>query len=119
MPQGRTKALLTIRGRQKGCVWNSSHRIRQKSDLSIATAIIQRIVETGKNNGPGLNSSRCHHERSGRGNEPFRIDLVSAWATNDQNVICFRTRLITGNPGSLCVGKYREHMRRSLGLKIC
>ena len=25
----------------------------------------------------------------------------------------------TGNPGSLCVGKYREHMRRSLGLKIC
>ena len=26
---------------------------------------------------------------------------------------------ITGNPGSLCVGKYREHMRRSLGLKIC
>ena len=53
MPQGRTKALLTIRGRRKGCVWNSSHRIRQKSDLSIATAIIQRIVETGKNNGPG------------------------------------------------------------------
>ena len=25
----------------------------------------------------------------------------------------------TGNPSSLCVGKYREHMRRSLGLKIC
>ena len=30
-----------------------------------------------------------------------------------------------GNPGSLCVtrditqGKYREHMKRSLGLKIC
>ena len=45
--------------------------------------------------------------------------LVSAWATNDQNVIRFRARLITGNPGSLCVGKYREHMRRSLGLKIC
>ena len=30
-----------------------------------------------------------------------------------------RTNLTTGNPGSLCVGKYREHMRRSLGLKIC
>ena len=25
----------------------------------------------------------------------------------------------TGNPGSLCVGKYREHMKRRLGLKIC
>ena len=46
------------------------------SDLSIATAIIQRIVETGKNNGPDRNSSGCHHERSGRGNEPFRIESV-------------------------------------------
>ena len=48
----------------KGCVWSSSHRIRQKSDLSIATAIIQRIVEIEKNDGPGCNSSGCHHERS-------------------------------------------------------
>ena len=67
---------LTIRGRQKGCVWNSSHRIRQKSDLSIATSIIQRIVEIEKNDGPGRNSSGCHHERLGRGNEPFRIESV-------------------------------------------
>ena len=35
------------------------------------------------------------------------------------------TSLIIGNPGSLCVTRditqvnYREHMRRSLGLKIC
>ena len=27
--------------------------------------------------------------------------------------------IATGDPGSLCVGKYREHIRRSLGLKIC
>lgn len=37
MAQGRTKALLTIHGRQKGRFWNSSHRIRQKSGISIAT----------------------------------------------------------------------------------
>ena len=45
-------------------VWSSSHRIRQKSDLSIATVTIQRIVEIEKNDGPGRNSSGCHHERS-------------------------------------------------------
>ena len=34
-------------------------------------------------------------------------------------ILIFLIGLITGNPGSLCVGEYREHMRRSLGLKIC
>ena len=32
---------------------------------------------------------------------------------------CYASPATTGNPGLLCVGKYREHMRRSLGLKIC
>ena len=38
-------------------------------------------------------------------------------ATNDDRTLS--PGIATGNPGSLCVGKYREHMRRSLGLEIC
>ena len=55
--------------------------------------------------------------------------VEGSWAHNLLIFLLFNTfirtrcalkhRITTGNPGSLCVGKYREHMRRSLGLKIC
>ena len=79
------------------CVWNSSHRIRQKSDLSIATAIISRELWKLKRTTvlvvtPLVAIMKDHVEEMIRlGLKAFGIGL----GENDQNVICFQARLMS------------------------
>ena len=59
-------------------------------------------------------------ERLGSRGENFSFNVTQTKNKFKKCVAeCKKAALTTGHPGSLCVGKCREHIRRSLGLKIC